>query len=658
MSRSAPTNVPIATGQCNSAVLTPPWFVQGAEYCPDPATFKPLVNGAEAFGAVYDAIAAAKRTVDIICWGFQPSMYFKRGPGGQGSLQIGDLLETMGKKNVEVRLLVWSDGLHAAQLSENMMPGNNGASLSAGTRSPQQQTFDWQWYRRANLTNVTRTGLPHKAARALTDPTLFAGAVYGAASGPMRNIEFATRDFAPSQHAELAWRTWLRGADTARSTGTKAINAIAMAAEPTHHQKMVLVDYETPERAVGFVMGHNTLDEYWDTDGHSCRRMAPQQGRNGAHPRQDISSRVTGPILWRLNQNFCQAWDDATGQNLKQARAGADAATKKTEARKGGDTRVMAQILRTQAQHGKDGIRDIEAMYLQAVNNATNFIYIENQYFRFPPLAEKLKNLVACYQAGGRKEPLHLFVVTNDNKEGIGPGTYNTYRMLDALGKADRIDGIAKLERTEALQTQYEAARKEQAGAQGVVLGMEEIANHDARARPGLDKARQAEKAKRDAAEKLKTEVKNAETTPIPVGETPGLKVHICSLVAPDSPPGKEWEYVYVHAKLMIVDDVFMTLGSANINTRSMMVDSELNICHEHMGVTQPLRERLWNIHTKGMGVGKKDKSGRMDAADAFKKWGDIMKENKKRIKNGYKESPYASLVEFHYDKANRSYAD
>lgn len=47
--------------------------------------------------------------------------------------------------------------------------------------------------------------------------------------------------------------------------------------------------------------------------------------------------------------------------------------------------------------------------------------------------------------------------------------------------------------------------------------------------------------------------------------EVTGLKVQVCTLVAPDSPPG-HWGYVYVHAKLMIVDDTFMTLGSANIN--------------------------------------------------------------------------------------------
>ncbi|MCJ2372726.1 hypothetical protein RGM3321_15625 [Pseudomonas sp. RGM3321] len=43
----------------------------------------------------------------------------------------------------------------------------------------------------------------------------------------------------------------------------------AMSASATHHQKSVLVDYELPD-AVGFVMGHNMLDEYWDTNSHSA----------------------------------------------------------------------------------------------------------------------------------------------------------------------------------------------------------------------------------------------------------------------------------------------------------------------------------------------------------------------------------------------------
>jgi phospholipase D1/2 len=42
---------------------------------------------------------------------------------------------------------------------------------------------------------------------------------------------------------------------------------------------------------------------------------------------------------------------------------------------------------------------------------------------------------------------------------------------------------------------------------------------------------------------------------------------------SPDAPP----IYVYIHSKLMIVDDVFFTMGSANLANRSMTVDSEIN---------------------------------------------------------------------------------
>ncbi|EPM62416.1 phospholipase D/transphosphatidylase, partial [Pseudomonas syringae pv. actinidiae ICMP 19071] len=67
-------------------------------------------------------------------------------------------------------------------------------------------------------------------------------------------------------------------------------------------------------------------------------------------------------------------------------------------------TRLMMQLLRTQAQVGqpktnrkhKDDVgdyeapvRDIQSGYMVAANNVTQFIYIENQYFRWPPLPRK-----------------------------------------------------------------------------------------------------------------------------------------------------------------------------------------------------------------------------------------------------------------------------
>ncbi|MFZ5961305.1 phospholipase, partial [Pseudomonas knackmussii] len=83
----------------NEATCTAPWFVADSEYPQMQARYKPLVNGEEAFAAVHLAIAKAKQSVNIICWGFQPSMYFVRDrryhddPDALSELCIGELLE-------------------------------------------------------------------------------------------------------------------------------------------------------------------------------------------------------------------------------------------------------------------------------------------------------------------------------------------------------------------------------------------------------------------------------------------------------------------------------------------------------------------------------------------------------------------------------------
>src|SRR5581483_3036566 len=96
---------PIALDETSSAMLCLPWFVDKtaegtAEFHPVPASYKPLLNGEEAFGALYDAILAAKHSIDYICWGFQPSMYFRR--GGGDSLCVGDLLIQKGREGVKI----------------------------------------------------------------------------------------------------------------------------------------------------------------------------------------------------------------------------------------------------------------------------------------------------------------------------------------------------------------------------------------------------------------------------------------------------------------------------------------------------------------------------------------------------------------------------
>ena len=56
-------------------------------------------------------------------------------------------------------------------------------------------------------------------------------------------------------------------------------------------------------------------------------------------------------------------------------------------------------------------------------------------------------------------------------------------------------------------------------------------------------------------------------------------------------------DLVYVHSKICIVDDRWLTIGSANLNERSMFNDSEVNVVTLDEGLARSTRLRLWEEH-------------------------------------------------------------
>jgi phosphatidylserine/phosphatidylglycerophosphate/cardiolipin synthase-like enzyme len=54
---------------------------------------------------------------------------------------------------------------------------------------------------------------------------------------------------------------------------------------------------------------------------------------------------------------------------------------------------------------------------------------------------------------------------------------------------------------------------------------------------------------------------------------------------------------VYVHAKIAIVDDIWMTIGSANLNAHSLFNDSEMNVVTCDPRLARDTRLRLWAEH-------------------------------------------------------------
>ena len=640
-----PVNVPILRSGKLAATLTWPWFLPQSEYHPHQASFQILVNGEVAFGAVHYAIAKAKKNVCIICWGFQPSMYFVRKGSDQIKYadiadavpaQIGKLLEYKAKHGVQVRVLCFASkpaGFYVnstgASVGESQTPGRwmVGIKDRPDFEISAQYDYDKQWYAWYDE-DQAGDGASDKEYRDALHPEI-----------PGRSLHFRSRGFGPRTREHILNQDY---DDAGLATKTR----LTLSAGPSHHQKMVLVDYDDPHAHVGFVMGHNMLDEYWDTSEHSAHRKAPSLGRNGTvGPREDFSSLITGEVVGNMFHNFRRAWRDETKEDLPLPAT--DFAAYKPRLDKANKP-AMVQLLRTQAEYKK---QDIKKMYLQAVNNVTSFIYIENQYFRWPPLAEKIKSAAKAQKEWGRPDPIYLFVVTNTSDAGVGEGTVNTYRMLDSLGRSDTMPGVARLEKADDIKARLGQARQEQQMASELYAG---ALMAPAKVR---DKALQDLQAATDKRKALEDQYEAAQKpdTPILAVEQPGLKTHICSLVAMDSDPGA-WAEVYIHAKLMIVNDAFLTLGSANINTRSMQVDSELNLAVDRPEIATALRQELWGRHTNSRPNANPEQLYGEAARKAFNAWKSILTANTSAEKNT--QSPTAPLREFLRADPARSNSD
>lgn len=595
----------IALNSKRDVKLTMPWFSQTSRHPPRAATvLQPLINGERAFAAVHEAIAGAKHSIDLIAWGFDPSMRLKR-PGGE---RVGDLLKRQAAAGVQVRMLVWKSAL--ANLGENNiigdgLGGSGGGSAGAGS-------------------GIGRTGAGNAAGTSKNGLNGYGSAKTGSGSAGVmaddpdasafnrnwfanhtKNLSFRTRDFGSVDKSVIA----VHNIDERGLGGIK--QHIALVNFPSHHQKTLVVDYEHPDDAVGFVMGHNMLRDYWDTDAHEY----DSELRLGFQPWQDLSSRIYGAVLWDLNENFCSAWARAQPWIGSDMPIDANRAHVKPEAFEASAAKhgapEMAQICRTQSQESD---RSILEAYQLALSNARNYVYFENQYFRHAELAMLMRQVRTKLKAGGWKRDFYVFVVTNVPPDS---GRITTYETLRALGKAESMPEIDK--KNDGAESHGDSAALRSKDLDGLNVHVCTLAAYGGRYVPG-------------------SAVATGGAGPMGL---PGMAVAMPSYT-PDYLP------IYVHSKLLLVDDVYFTLGSANVNVRSMEVDSELNIAMTSPAITQQWRKHLWGLHT---GRGAKD-----DPAKEFDDWQKIMMANESAKRDG---KPLTShLLEFYDDAKTGSRAD
>jgi phosphatidylserine/phosphatidylglycerophosphate/cardiolipin synthase-like enzyme len=550
--------------------LTMPWFVPRAKYPPRRGNvIHPLINGERTFIAVDEALSGAKQTIDVISWGFDPSMRLRM-PAGK---RVGELLREKARAGVAVRVLIWRNVI--ADAAENNLPGigllgsgGGGAGVGSGvgstsprdTKGSKGEGFNEYGSGKGSGSGGVQDGDGEAIA--------FNRAWF---KSPGPGISFRTREFSQIDRIQLGYQHARRHGLIAGAGMQRA----AFTAFASHHQKTILVDYETPDDAIGFVMGHNLLRNYWDTDAHEYYNP----NRLFFRPWQDLSSRVFGPLLYDLNENFCSAWKSAqpligSDQPIPASRlALRDEAFVAPAAKKGGQ--VMAQITRT---HPREGDKSICQSYKLALANARNYVYFENQYFRFTPMAMHLREMRRKLKGAGWKRDLYVFVVTNKPDD---HGRMNTFDMLRALGKGS---AMPKIERKQQGDESPQARELRKADLQGINVVVCTLCS---------------------------------DTTHVP--EPQAIETgRLDDMGFPEyriSEPAARQLYadIYVHSKLLLVDDVFFTLGSANVNERSMENDTELNVAATAPELTREWREKLWTLHTRRGPLG--------DMGREFKEW-------------------------------------
>jgi phospholipase D1/2 len=154
----------------------------------------------------------------------------------------------------------------------------------------------------------------------------------------------------------------------------------------SHHQKIVVID-----GVLAFSGGIDLTKARWDTRRHAAgdeRRKDPdgQQYR----PFHDVQAIVSGPAAADLRELVNDRWINATGDGLP----GLDKQDRRIwpdDVRVRG-TDVDTAIARTWVQPETDrDIHEVMQLYLDTIQSARNYIYIENQYFTSPEITAALE---------------------------------------------------------------------------------------------------------------------------------------------------------------------------------------------------------------------------------------------------------------------------
>ena len=154
-----------------------------------------------------------------------------------------------------------------------------------------------------------------------------------------------------------------------------------------HHQKMIVIDDQ-----IAFCGGGDIGPDRWDTTAHlddDPRREKTRRDHKDFDSRHEVMGIVDGEAAVMLGEVFRDRWRRATGETVEPCRLTTSTAwpacvTPDFQGINAGAARTHA------AWRGHPEVREVEALHVASIKGAQRAVYMENQYFTSPLVAEAL----------------------------------------------------------------------------------------------------------------------------------------------------------------------------------------------------------------------------------------------------------------------------
>jgi phosphatidylserine/phosphatidylglycerophosphate/cardiolipin synthase-like enzyme len=128
-------------------------------------------------------------------------------------------------------------------------------------------------------------------------------------------------------------------------------------------------------------------------------------------------------------------------------------------------------------------------------------------------------------------------------------------------------------------------------------------------------------------------------------------RVRTYCLISQHSTIKQKRKQIYVHSKIMIVDDRLITIGSANTDRDGFKDSTEFDLAMTSTTLAQQLRAKLWREHLKDYIYSSSNDINLNDFNKGFEVWEKVANDNGKRVQKG--EAIQGHIYYYNFEEMN-----